>query len=748
MSRPRAVVVVVGIVCVAALAQAQLTEQSAPQDPPLANWTAPPYWTPPPVEHVRQHLGESSASERGVGSEGTPETTLAGPLPFFAVTPCRLVDTRTDGSGHYIDGETRVYDFSTNANCTGLPSTPQAWSLNVWIRAVSHQGYLSAWPDGMSQPLVATVVAYATGQFYSNAAVVPTGNGDKIDVYSQYAADVAIDVNGYYAATNIVNSVAGLTGVVGMTGGTGISLTTGSNTITITNTGVPGPTGPTGPTGGPLPSGTLGQTLYNNGSGWIASSVLTNDGVGAVGVSGVLNLPNTTSSTSGVITLGGQSFLHGYGSENTFVGQGAGNLSMSGSGEVGVGWQALAQNTSGGSNTAVGASALGSNTDGGGNAAFGWGAMASNKEGNNNTAVGAASLAHNDSGWMSTAVGSESLQMNTSGHANTATGADSLHSNTTGAANTASGNESLSNNTSASDNTATGFESLRANTAASKNTAIGSGALYTQSYDPGTGPWDSLNTAVGYQALYFNQPTDVSTGQSNTAVGAQSLYMNETGFANTASGAYSLFLNDSGNYGTAMGYSSLNHNQSGAGNTAIGAVSLAFNTVGSSNTACGSWSMYSNTEGSLNTAAGASSLYKNTTGLSNIGIGQNAGYNLTTGSYNIDIGNQGISGESNTIRIGDSNQTSTYIAGIYGVTIPGGSVVVVDSSGHLGVQPPPPATPQDNDATWPSVALRIGESPNAVLNELQEQRAVIQAQQAQIEALLARVAKLEAAAQP
>src|SRR5208337_3691056 len=121
-----------------------------------------------------------------------------GSLPFYAVTPCRLVDTRSDGSGSYGSGETRVYDFSTNANCTGLPSTAQAWSLNISMQVVSHQAYLTAWPDGESQPLVSTLVAYATGLFYTNAAIVPTGNGDRIDVYCQYAAQVVIDVNGYY----------------------------------------------------------------------------------------------------------------------------------------------------------------------------------------------------------------------------------------------------------------------------------------------------------------------------------------------------------------------------------------------------------------------------------------------------------------------------------------------------------------------------------------------------------------------
>ena len=54
------------------------------------------------------------------------------------------------------------------------------------------------------------------------------------------------------------------------------------------------------------------------------------------------------------------------------------------------------------------------------------------------------------------------------------------------------------------------------------------------------------------------------------------------------------------------------------------------------------------------------------------------------GDFNIDIGNLGGIGDSNTIRIGDSNQTRTFIAGISGVAISGAGVVV-NASGQLGV---------------------------------------------------------------
>jgi predicted ribosome quality control (RQC) complex YloA/Tae2 family protein len=70
-------------------------------------------------------------------------------------------------------------------------------------------------------------------------------------------------------------------------------------------------------------------------------------------------------------------------------------------------------------------------------------------------------------------------------------------------------------------------------------------------------------------------------------------------------------------------------------------------------------------------------------------LGEGAGENLTTGDNNIDIGNSGVSGESNTIRIGtQGTQTATYIAGISGVPLDSGVAVVVDATtDQLGVLP-------------------------------------------------------------
>jgi hypothetical protein len=162
---------------------------------------------------------------------------------------------------------------------------------------------------------------------------------------------------------------------------------------------------------------------------------------------------------------------------------------------------------------------------------------------------------------------------------------------------------------------------------------------------------------------------DGDIGGGNTAGGAGALFSITSGLDNTANGAQALYSDTAGSFNTATGYATL-------GNT-IG---------GNLNTATGNQALTSNTGGTGNTADGTNSLWLNTTGNYNTALGYYAGSNLSTGSYNIDIGNNGVAGESGTIRIGTTNQTATFIAGINGTPV-SGTAVVVDANGQLGVAP-------------------------------------------------------------
>jgi hypothetical protein len=139
------------------------------------------------------------------------------------------------------------------------------------------------------------------------------------------------------------------------------------------------------------------------------------------------------------------------------------------------------------------------------------------------------------------------------------------------------------------------------------------------------------------------------------------------------------------NGNTAEGTQALYSNTTGDANTAIGVGALYKNTTGVSNTATGMATLGSNTTGFSNTAIGAKALLS-ATGNYNVALGDSAGESLTTGDNNIDIGYNvfGAKGESNTIRIGNTDIRATYISGISGQTVVGGAAVFVDSNGKLG----------------------------------------------------------------
>ena len=290
----------------------------------------------------------------------------------------------------------------------------------------------------------------------------------------------------------------------------------------------------------------------------------------------------------------------------------------------------------------------------GANTAEGQNALLSLSSGTYNTAVGFSSLKSNTIGNLNTAIGVNALSFNTIGYSNTANGVNALYSNTTGIENTASGAYALFRNTGA-DNTATGAYALF-NATGGLNTATGAFALFNNT----TG---GFNTATGYTALANN-----TTGDDNTATGAQALAHNVTGSLNTAVGFFALWGNVSGHRNTAIGYTALESGH-GSDNTAVGAYALSSN--GDGNTAVGSGALIGNLTGSLNTA-----------------LGQNAGQGLVNGneSNNIDIGANvyGVTGESNTIRIGNGNITGTYISGISGQTATGGAAIFVNANGKLG----------------------------------------------------------------
>jgi hypothetical protein len=187
---------------------------------------------------------------------------------------------------------------------------------------------------------------------------------------------------------------------------------------------------------------------------------------------GNLDLDSSTA-TTGNITKNGERFLHNFGAGNTFLGLGAGNVTMTGDSNTAVGVAAGSSNTSGVDNTAIGVSALSANTSGFVNTAVGFGALGQNTTGSSNTAEGYLALSNNTVGIGNTASGRAALVNNLSGHNNTATGYNSLFNNISGSWNVANGINSLLSNTTGSNNVALGWNAGFNATTGSNNIYLG-----------------------------------------------------------------------------------------------------------------------------------------------------------------------------------------------------------------------------------------------------------------------------------
>ncbi len=193
----------------------------------------------------------------------------------------------------------------------------------------------------------------------------------------------------------------------------------------------------------------------------------------------------------------------------------------------------------------------------------------------------------------------------------------------------------------------------------------------------------------------------------------------------------------SGSSNVAFGRGALGADTSGYENVASGLSALGSNTTGGDNVASGLLAMFLNTSGSANVASGVHALSSNTTGSLNVALGAGAGQNLTKGSNNLDISNAGMTADSGKIRIGTAGiQTTAFLAGVSGVSIPGPTkTVVVNSSGQLGTAPAGPATaPRAASASGSDSALARKVRRQAA--QLRSLTAQLQAQGAQLRALI------------
>ena len=238
---------------------------------PLTSWTAPPYWAP--------------TSSRSLESKRPEAPAVASPpLPFHAVTPCRIADTRGNGfTGAYgppnlTAGAVRSCVVTSPSTSCGIPSTAAAVSFNFAVTTLTANGNLIVYPTGGSAPTVSSLNWTPSEVAISNAAVIPLGTGGAINVLVNgpvgSMTDLVIDVNGYYAPDALVYTLNGLSADVTLGHDADMTVGVSGQTITIGTNAASASTANTlvrRDASGNFAAGTITGTLSGNASGFTGS---------------------------------------------------------------------------------------------------------------------------------------------------------------------------------------------------------------------------------------------------------------------------------------------------------------------------------------------------------------------------------------------------------------------------------------------------------------------------------------------
>jgi hypothetical protein len=124
-----------------------------------------------------------------------------GSLVFHSMPPCRIVNTR-DPTIRPLGGPIMAADstrtFPVGTSPCNVPRGAHAYSVNVTVVPDGVLSFVTLWPTGQTRPLVSTLNDF-NGIVLANAAIVPVGQSDSINVYVTDRTHVILDINGYFS---------------------------------------------------------------------------------------------------------------------------------------------------------------------------------------------------------------------------------------------------------------------------------------------------------------------------------------------------------------------------------------------------------------------------------------------------------------------------------------------------------------------------------------------------------------------
>ncbi len=177
----------------------------------------------------------TSSTQPRATTTTTPATTTTttsipqAAVPFMALTPVRLLDTRNARAAGEELGEPdtaaavgagSVFQLSIGGQF-GLPAQMNAVVLNVAVDQPKTGGFLTVYPCGSPTPN-ASNVNFAAGQTTSNSVTTGLGVGGTVCVFSSSQTELIIDVNGYFPTGSAFNATTPSRLVDTRTGGTTI----------------------------------------------------------------------------------------------------------------------------------------------------------------------------------------------------------------------------------------------------------------------------------------------------------------------------------------------------------------------------------------------------------------------------------------------------------------------------------------------------------------------------------------------
>jgi hypothetical protein len=128
-------------------------------------------------------------------------TDVTPGIGFVAIQPCRVADTRGFGApisgGIFANGEVRTWDLT---GLCGIPNGAGAISANFTVTgspSAPPGAFLLAWPTGGPTPGI-SILNFQAGQTIANAAIVPLGPGEQLNVNVSHSTHVILDINGYF----------------------------------------------------------------------------------------------------------------------------------------------------------------------------------------------------------------------------------------------------------------------------------------------------------------------------------------------------------------------------------------------------------------------------------------------------------------------------------------------------------------------------------------------------------------------